>query len=414
MLRLLIIAPILIGMGSTSDRAEALAAEESAQSGPVTLDDIRELRRGRQTFKQIMDQIQERGLGFVVDEPTERKLRGMGFTLKMVAQLKGMKAAAEVPAAAAEPAGPAGAEPVRREEPADKPVGARRVLTAAAAQEYADTAERVKKIVALSNTAVKAHGTPHITLLANPRVAAQALPVLEQVQKLIAARFPEPIASGVDYRGSNIALLESRYEYENWMKALVKVHQDSGLKFQSQDPLKAMLASDSVFVQGLFSVNLQGMDAEAVRRRLAFSAGFQYMEQLTGNNAPAALRTGFGNLAEVMMFREPTITVLSGYTDRRLGAQRARWVDLVRQKFAANKVASVANALVYTTGTMTLDQYAEAWSLTEFLASAPQNYAELVVELEKGTDPATAIENIYGLKDEALLKRWTQFVQGKP
>ena len=103
----------------------------------------------------------------------------------------------------------------------------------------------------------------------------------------------EPIANGVDYRGSNIALLESRYEYENWMKALVKVHQDSGLKFQSQDPLKAMLASDSVFVQGLFSVNLQGMDAEGIRRRLAFSAGFQYMEQLTGNNAPAALRTGF-------------------------------------------------------------------------------------------------------------------------
>jgi len=413
MLRPVIISSVLLGLAAAT--FTLAAAEPPAQSGPITLDDIRALRRERQNFKQIMDQIQQRRLGFVVDEPTERKLRTMGFTLKMVAQLKGMQAAADVPVAAAgdQPGAAAGAGPARPEEPADKPVGARRVLTPAAEQEYADTAERVKKIVALSNSAVQRHVTPHITLLANPKIAAQALPILEQVQKLIAARFPEPIAGGVDYRGSNIALLESRYEYENWMKALVKVHQESGLKFQSQDPLKAMLQSDSVFVQGLFSVNLQGMDAEAIRRRLAFSVGFQYMEQLTGNHAPAALRTGFGNLTEVMMFREPTVTVLSGYTDRRLGAQRASWVDLVRQKFAANKVASVANTLVYTTGTMTLDQYAEAWSLTEFLATAPQNFAELVVELEKGTDAATAIENIYGLKDDALLKRWTQFVQGK-
>jgi len=303
--------------------------------------------------------------------------------------------------------------PNQHDASAGKPVGVRRVLGAAAEQEYAATAERIKQIVAQSNSPVIAHATPHITLLANPRVAARALPDLQQVQKLIAERFPDPIASGVDPRGANIALLESRYEYENWMKALVKVHQAAGLKFQSQDPLKAMLATDSVFVQGLFSVCLQGMDAEAVRRRLAFSVGFQYMEQLTNNKGPDGLRTGFGDLTETMMFREPTMTVLSGYTDRRLGAQRTSWVDIVRQRFAANKVASVANALVYTTGTMSLDQYAETWSLTEFLASEPRNFSELVVELEKGTDAATAIEKIYGLKDEALLKLWTKFVQGK-
>ena len=406
----------LIGIGSQLPAATAVAAEDApaAATAPVTIEDIRAMRRDRSNFKQIMDHIEQRGLGFVIDDATERKLRSIGFTLKMVAQLKGMQAAPQAAGVGGAPAAAdPGANPAKHDAPAGKPVGVRRVLDAATEQEYASTAERLKRIVAESNSAVTAHATPHITLFANPRVAARALPDLVQVQKLIAERFPDPIAGGVDPRGANIALLESRYEYENWMKALVKIHQAAGLKFQSQDPLKAMLSTDSVFVPGLFSVCLQGMDAEAVRRRLAFSAGFQYMEQLTNNKGPAALRTGFGNLTEVMMFREPTMTVLSGYTDRRLGANRARWVDLVRQRFGERRAVSVADALNFTTGAMTLDHYAEAWSLAEFLASEPRNFSELVVELEKGTDATTAIEKIYGLKDEALLKRWTMFVQGK-
>ncbi|MCE9553668.1 MAG: hypothetical protein K8T91_09895 [Planctomycetes bacterium] len=413
----LLILLTLIGLGYLMPTSMATAAEDApaAATGPVTIEDIRALRRERSNFKQIMDHIEQRGLGFVIDDATERKLRSIGFTLKMVAQLKGMQAAPQAPAVAGgEPAAAdPGAPPAKHDPPAGKPVGVRRVLDAATEQEYASTAERLKRLVAESNTAVTAHPTPHMTLFANPRVAARALPDLVQVQKLIAERFPDPIAGGVDPRGANIALLESRYEYENWMKALVKIHQAAGLKFQSQDPLKAMLSTDSVFVPGLFSVCLQGMDAEAIRRRLAFSVGYQYMEQLTNNKGPDALRTGFGNLTEVMMFREPTMTVLSGYTDRRLGANRARWVDLVRQRFGERRPVSVTDTLHFTTGAMTLDHYAEAWSLAEFLASEPRNFSELVVELEKGTDAATAIEKIYGLKEEALLKRWTMFVQGK-
>lgn len=398
-----------------------MAHSAIAADGPVSIEDIRQLRRERATHKQIMDRIGERGLGFVVDDETQRKLRGMGFTLKMVGQLKGMQAAPTAEPGVVPDANVAekpDAHPPKPDmagggAPVAKPAGVRRELSPAEEQENAATAQRVKQILAKSETAVAAHPTPHITLLANPRVAARALPDLQQVETLIAARFPDPIANGVDPRAANIALLESRYEYEKWIKALVKVHQDAGLKFQSQDPAKAMLASNSVFVRGIFSVCLEGMDADAVRRRLAFSAGFQYMEQLTDNKGPDALRTGFGNLTEVMMFREPTITVLSGYTDRNIGPARARFAEMVRQRFASKRINSVTDTLAMSTRAMNLEQYADAWSFTELLASEPRNFAELVVSLEKGTDPATAIEKIYGLKDEALLKRWGQFVTGR-
>jgi hypothetical protein len=244
-------------------------------------------------------------------------------------------------------------------------------------------------------------------------VAAKALPDLQQVQKLLAQRFPEPLATGIDPRAANIALLESRYEYERWIRALYKVHEEAGLKFEGVDPLATMLKTNSIFVKGIFSVCLEGMDAESIRRRLAFSVGYQYMEQMTDNKGPDALRTGFGNLAEVMMFREPTMTVQSGYNPRNLNLQGPRWADMVRQRFAQNKVESLGQALNYSTRSMTLEEYADAWSLAEFLASEPRNMAELSTALEQGTDVAEALKKVYGLDDAGLMKHWRQFVLGK-
>ena len=417
MRRIAIIGLALVGLGAMASVRVASAAEEASApaDGPVTIEDIRGMRKERATMKQIMERIEKRGLGFTIDDETQRKLRTMGFTLKMVGQLKGMQAAPAAPeahGAAPPPMADAGAHAVP-DAPAGKPAGVRRVLNPGTENQYAATAERVKKIVATSNTSVKAHPTKHIMLLANPRIAAKALPDLNQVQKLIAERFPEPIASGVDPRASNIALLESRYEYTSWMKALYKVHEDAGLTFNSPDALANMLATDSVFVHGIFSVCLEGMNEEGIRRRLAFSVGFQYMEQLTDNKGPAGLRTGFGDMTETMMFRYPTVTVSSGYNNRNVAAPPAHWVDLVRQRVATNKLAGIADAMNYSTSTMTMDQYAESWSLTEFLSSEPRNFAELVVALEQGNNAAAAIEKIYGLNDAALQKRWKLFVQGK-
>ncbi|MCE9548532.1 MAG: hypothetical protein K8T25_23905 [Planctomycetia bacterium] len=397
----------------------AVGAEaEPAATEPITLDDIRDLRRERTSIKDIMSAIEKRGLGFTVDDVAEKQLRRMSFSSKMVSQLKGKKAAGpdaapvagaggEAPAAGGDPKQPGGAAGPGRI------AGIRRQIDAATDEEYKGIAERVKKIVASSGTTVAPRLTKHITLLANPKIAAQFGPNLDRVEKLLADRFPEPIATGVDPRGSNIVLLETRREYEYWMKALYKVHEDAGLKFNSPDALKSMLATNAVFVQGIFSVCLEGRDAESTGRSLAFAAGFQYMGQLTNNHGPDAIRTGFGNVAEAMVYHDPVTTVVSGYGDRGLGGGQARWIDTVRQRFKNHKVESLAQVMAYTTSNMTLDQYADAWSFTEMLASDPRNFAELVTSLGEGTEPAAAIGKIYGVKDEALMKHWTRFVLGR-
>ena len=138
------------------------------------------------------------------------------------------------------------------------------------------------------------------------------------------------------------------------------------------------------------------------------------MEQLTNHHAPDALKNGFGNVTETMMFADPGTTVVSGYSDRRIEGSRTRWIDLVRQRFAQRKNGSVANVLAYTTQTMNVDEYAEAWTLTNTLASDPRNFCELITSLAKGTAAPAAVSEVYGVKEDEVYRHWQQAVTGRP
>ena len=408
--RYLVVALVALSLVSA---LQAVADED----GPLSLDDIRHMRRGRVGIKQVADAIEQRGLSFDVDDQAAKKLRGIGFSAKQVAGLKEKygpaggtehQGVAGGGAAAAKPDG----EGKKGGKQPGQPRGKPRVLDAQAEAEYAAMAERIEKISKTSGVPVKPHKTRHTTIVANPRVAAMFVPDVDKLEKLISTRFPEPIASGVDLRANTIALLETRYEYENWIKALFKVHEEEGAKFKGQDPLGGALKGKAIFVPGIFSLCLEGMPVEEARRSVAFGVGYQYFRQLTGIKSPHALQTGFGNLAEAMMFREPGTLVLSGYTDRRIDGAPQRWGDLVRQQFAQGKIVALADVLAYSTDAMQLPQYAESWSFTNLLASEPRNFADLVTKLGAGVPAATAISEIYGVNEKQFWNHWKKAVAG--
>jgi hypothetical protein len=390
----------------------------AADDGPLSLDDLRDMRRQRIPIKKVAEAMEERGLSFDVDDDAAKKLRGIGFSAKQVAEFKDKygpvggdaKAAGDKPAA--KPDGHGKKLDNKGDKGAAKAKGKPRVMDAQTDADYKAMEERIDKIAKTSGVPVKPHKTKHTTIIANPRIAGMFVPDVTRLEGMVGARFPEPIASGVDMRANNIALLETRYEYESWIKALFKVHQDEGATFQGQDPLGSALRSRAIFVNGIFSVCLEGMQTEEARRAVAFGVGYQYFRQLTNDKSPEALQTGFGNITEAMMMREPGTTVLSGYTDRKLDAAPIRWSDLVRQQFMQNQAGSVQEVLRYSTQNMTLPKYAEAWSFTNLLAGDPRNFAELVTKLGEGTAAADAIQGVYGVNEQQAMQHWKRAVMG--
>ncbi|MCE9554950.1 MAG: hypothetical protein K8T91_16470 [Planctomycetes bacterium] len=385
----------------------------AADDGPLSLDDIRQMRKQRVGLKQVAEAIEQRGLSFDVDDDAAKKLRTIGFSAKQVAQYKDKYGPVEgvpKPDAGGAAALPAKEEGKKGGKGAGKLGGKPRVLDEKTAAGYKAMEERIEKIAKASGVPVKPHKTQHTTIIANPRIAGLFVPDVQKLEKLLADRFAEPIATGVDARFNNIALLESRYEYENWIKALFKVHKDEGITFRGEDPVGSSVKDKATFVNGIFSLCLEGMPTDDARRSVAFAVGFQYLRQLTGDKAPHALQTGFGNMTEAIMFREPGTLVLSGYTGRKMDGPAVRWGDMVRQQFSQGKIVPLADVLAYSTNSMQLQQYAESWSFTNLLASEPRNFADLVTKLGEGTPADTAISDVYGVNDKQTWNHWKKAV----
>jgi hypothetical protein len=381
----------------------ALVTTASAD-GPVTWDDIRELKRAKSTYSDIVKSMQDRGLAFPVDRLEERRLRAYGFTRRHIADIRKIG----VKVTNIRSGGDA-----TKFKPDDTPlppiVPAKLQLDAETEAAHRRTADMVDRMIEASEVLIQRNPSTHVTLVANKNIAARYLPDIGRLERKIRKTFHEPIASGVDLRAANIVLLENRYEYEKWTRALFKTIQDDGFDFQVEDPAAQALKGESFLVQGIYTVCLAKMQSDEARRRVAFAVGFQYMRQLTQFNAPDALTTGFGDVTEVMMFKHPTMMVQSAYHHRKLAGTSRVWPQLVQERFKQGKIASVQNVLAYSMGSMTPPEYAEAWSLTSFLARQPDQFAALVKALPDSSDKWTTIAKIYGLDEATLLKDWRAF-----
>jgi hypothetical protein len=181
------------------------------------------------------------------------------------------------------------------------------------------------------------------------------------------------------------------------------VLEEDSVTVAGEDALGRMLRAPSFFLPGTYSICLEGMPLEHSRRRVAFAVGYHYMRQLTNQKAPDALATGFGDLAEVLMFAWPSIMVKSGYTDRDLGDQPVSWAQLLQQRFAQGRIPTLEALLSYSTNFMEHPHYAEAWSFVSWLATDPQKLADLTVQVRSGGTAQEEIQKLYDV-DEAKFK----------
>ncbi len=387
-----------------------IAQPSVAQEGPVTLFDVRVLRIQEKSHAEIIAAIRERGLGFKVDKRGEQQLRSYGFSPRQIGQLKELPQ----PKSPDQPPKPAAAEPARPAIAKDAPKPAQPrgpQIEPAFESRFARLADQVVRMLTKSQVDAKQYPSQHITLVSNKKLADRYLPDVAKIERLLKDRFPEPIASGVDRRAANIALFETRYEYEKWVRALFAVFAEDGIRFNANDAEERSVASSSFFVKGIYSVCLEGMGAEEAGRRVAFAVGFQYMRQLSRYQAPDPLATGFGNITEVMLYKRPSVMVKSGYVDRQLGGLLSRWAEIVRRRFAAGEIASIQNVLAFTTAAMEAPEYAVAWSMTCLLATNEDKLAKLVLALRAKPDAWGEISRIYEVDEAAFLAKWRRFAR---
>ncbi len=398
-----------------------------ADARPITFLEIRFHKSQGKSHDEIVKIIKDRGLSFKIDATMKGRLGKLGFNDEHFEALKRL----EKPGAKPEDPSPRGekpdnqkpAKPDAAKPDAAKPDDAPKLEIGPRFDAmFGRTENQVERTMKQCGVDLQRNRTKHITLVAAKDTAAKFLPLISKLEGKLARRFPEPIASGVDRRAANIALLKTRPEYEYWVKTLFKVLREDGVMFQQVaegDIESRMLKSSSFFLRGVYSVCLEEMSDERAGRGVAFAVGFQYMRQLSRYEAPDAIATGFGDLAEVMAFGSPTVMVTSGYTERELAHGITPWAQIVRELFAARKIASVQNVLAYNTESMEVPEYATAWSLVEALATNPDKLAKLTTELRNSAvAPWENLRQVYGqpdkpLEEQAFLKIWARFVASK-
>jgi len=374
-------------------------------SGPLSLDDVRELRReGRQT-KVIVALAESRRLAFEVDEAAERVLRSLGFRKSMVKSLKALHID-QLPQqpAASDGARSAGA-PSDGTEPAARPVDPK--------QEAAHNAfaARVLRVNAASGVQLRVFPGASVTLVTDAGTANKYFPLIRQIETLIRKNFPPPVGTGPDRRSAYVVLMRNQKVYEQWLKTLFAVNHREGVSEFNAAKLKISLAAGGAMLRGISVMNVQKM-GDKIRRIIAFNMGYLYMDRLTEGRAPAALVTGFASMSESNLDGNPEIVLGTiDYSQKHIpSTSGSRWIGLLQQHFAAGRVDSLDQLFAHRYSSLEEIHYAEAWSLIQVLAADPARFARLIEAVRDGQPAVDSVRKIYEVSDQQLYRRWAKLI----
>lgn len=357
---------------------------------PLTLDEIASLREQKQTPGQIIRAAKERGRGFPLDETARERLKELGFNATAIATLAKARET-DPPAAPAPAAGDHG--------------------DAATDDTQADVVDRiVKEAATKAGVPLTASEGDRSRVFSGPGVPPQFAADARQVESRLAAAFPRSFVSRIDKRAVNVMIVATRSEYGNLLDAVAKAGENNGVRYANEDgrSIKEIGAGKpALYLRGLTTMCLEGAVPDHVRRAVAHAVGYHALEHASRGRAGDALAGGFGNVTEVLLFGTPGTTVAGGYAERDVGGAGA-WPDLVRQRFAEQRIRGLGATLDRTFSTMEMPDYAEAWSLTALLSMAPDKFAAAVAAMRGGTDPLPAILDAYGVDEVAIVKEWQQ------
>ncbi len=402
-MRMLVATFLMLFIGLSSVLAQ--------EAGPLTIQEIGKLRLARKTHAQIIEIIKERGLSFEVDESNAAVLRSMGFKpadVELIARIadgryeQDMKKKAEEEARLeAEKPQP----PKAGTAPAGVTIGPR--ISEGAHETIAKRAMRIKEA---SNTLTKVFNTETVTLIASEKTSKIHLPNLKKLEADLRKRFGEPTKTGTDKRSAYIVLLDTRYEYENWIKAMFKIYEADGITWQSPEAFNMAIKGPAILTPTMTIVDLSGLTTDEQRVHYsAFCFGYLYSAQLMEGRSPDAVVNGFGNVCEVVLFGKPMIRVNS-YAMREIGGDAAAWTGVVRDRLSKGTISSIDKILRFSTASMESHEYCEAWSLTQFLSSTPDLYNRWIQAIRDKEKPLDALLRIYGKNEAALTKDWHRFV----
>lgn len=390
---------------------------------PLTIEDMQAMRKERKRPFEILRAAEERGVDIAFDAKTEKSLRRIGIRGTLLQQLKEI-------ADRDAPDEPAELGPQQRRNEAIKKHGkdllpdpetdeAEETGTPTSAPhpeqaaKLAEIDKQFRQIIKKSALEIELHNTKHARLIGEPEFIRQILPSVQRWEDLAAKRFADPIPGSIDRRGVNIVLLSSDYQFRRWVTASFEVYKTSGINFNDPKAQQRALKSKAFFFRGTFNANVADMPGDSVRHRAVFGVAHLGILQLTNDKVPDAIATGFGNLAETMVFGDQFITVQSGYTDREIKKEATTWPERVQMQFKLNKIGSIQNVLVYSTGSMQLPQYALGWSLTSLLAKEEKEFADWIVRLRDHEDSYEALQKSYSMDDADLMKRWRRVVRSQ-
>ncbi|MBX2852491.1 MAG: hypothetical protein KTR15_12185 [Phycisphaeraceae bacterium] len=397
--RVLSLSLILILLVAFSDLAAA------ANDRPVKMSEVARLIKD-QSPQDVLAAMADRGVGFRVSSGAEGRLKKYGFTQDQIELIKKIASGEAVDL----DAGPADAD--GDEAGGADNADAFKVGFPDPEHWHISEQKRIERAIKNAGLGYKRIELTRATLYCNAARAGKLAPLLKKLEGMLIKRFPASIASASSPRSAHIVIVDGVSEWSNWVDALMDSYEKDGMKFSfgpEADTKTHLKNTSGFFLPALATAHADLRSDENVARFSTYALGHLMMARAGGKDQPAGLTTGFGDLAEAMAMKTPSVMIYS-YEKRDL-KQEGGWKEVVKKLFEAKKIDNATAPWGYTTDSMKPENYAECWSMVSTLAEAPDKFAKAVrMVREDKKFMNVAVNEVYGMQGKDLLKAWYKWV----
>ncbi|MGB1125945.1 MAG: hypothetical protein ACPG4Q_12120 [Phycisphaeraceae bacterium] len=376
----------------------------AADDRPVKMSELARLIEG-QTPQEVLEVLAKRGVGFRVSSSAEGRLEKYGFTEGQIELIKKIAAGEEVDLSGGDAEG--------NGEEAEAVAEAEELKVGFTDPDHWHGSEqkRIERAIKNAGLGYKRMEMTRATLYCSDARARKLLPLMKNLEGALIKRFPALISSASSPKSAHVVIVDGESEWSNWVDALMDSYKQDGMTFSfgpEADAKTHLKQTSGFFLPAVASAKTGMRSDENVARFATYAQGHLMMARAGGKDQPKGLTTGFGDLAEAMAMKTPSVMIYS-YEKRDL-KQEGGWKEVVRKLFEAKKIDNPTTPWGYTTDSMKPENYAECWSMVSTLAEAPDKFAEAVKMVREDKKfMNVAVNEVYGLEDKDLLKAWYKF-----
>ena len=364
---------------------------------PVRLSDINAMLKQGKDAEQVLLAMNERGVGFRLTASAERRLKGWDFTEAEIESIRGIMAGNKYA-----PQDEPGLEDA--DDPGDFPIG-----------HGPDDHELMRKVLSRAVDAAKLNYSTHnfarATLYCSARKSKQALPLLAAVEKKLVAEFPPCLANATHPDATLFIVTDNQQDFMKFCKVLALSYDKQWPGFAEDadfEDITFWVLANAIVING---AEIQSNDQ--LGRHLAFGMGFMVVDQISDEESPEGLSTGFGNVLERHVAGTPSITLTpeSGEADDEIN----NWERYVRDQLATRKLDEIGKVCRYTVSHMHHRHYAISWSLAEDLVKDPLVFYSFLKKTDEKKDVPREqlLAEVYSTDIEAMHQRWMKTIGPK-